>query len=548
MGDFAILYNQHLHRDEMLAELRRRGIPFEVKGVDLLTTPELRDAVAALRVLDVSDPVALFRLAALPQFGINPETFRAELALAGRNPSMEAVLEKVPGGMGLLVPLRAGRKELIAANSSLETALNLAQSVFELPESKPWQRLRQFCQCWRAKPKQIVGDGTLHDFLEYLEYFQEAGGSLTEDGEDEDVVAALGPRELEPAVPSRGGAVDDRARRQGAGISLRLCAAAEFEFVSEELSRNPGGISAGTARPREQGRGRSQDTCTKKSSGGCSMWRSRAPWTTCTSAAKARDSKNPFQTKYLQELNRASKVLEDAFEVADGAGLALHGTIQAAAAEPLPAVAQWVGLPPRPEARLCELSASAIDRYKRCPLAFKLSRDWRIPEEPAAPMQYGSAMHTALKAYFDGVRVGRPPDEAAVIACFVDQFEQAKVDDEYQRNLYLAKGREELTRLLQLGTGPSRRRDRGNGAPFQRADRRCYRDRPHGPAGPRRRRRGHHRRLQDWESQDAGRCRRQPATFDLRVSGGTTPHEAGPGGRSSTWRTLRCGGVAADRG
>ena len=235
-GDFAILYNQHLHRDEMLAELRRRGIPFEVKGVDLLTTPELRDAVAALRVLDVSDPVALFRLAALPQFGINPETFRAELALAGRNPSMEAVLEKVPGGMGLLVPLRAGRKELIAANSSLETALNLAQSVFELPESKPWQRLRQFCQGWLAKPKQIVGNSTLHEFLDYLEYFQEAGGSLTEDGEDEDVVAALAPPQLKPAGPDRGSAVDDRARGQGTGISLRFCAAPEYRFIPVELS------------------------------------------------------------------------------------------------------------------------------------------------------------------------------------------------------------------------------------------------------------------------------------------------------------------------
>jgi RecB family exonuclease len=63
-------------------------------------------------------------------------------------------------------------------------------------------------------------------------------------------------------------------------------------------------------------------------------------------------------------------------------------------------------------------------------------------------MQYGSAMHTALKAHFDGVRAGRPPGEEAVIACFVDQFEQAKIGDEYQRKLYLAKGREELTRLL----------------------------------------------------------------------------------------------------
>ena len=80
-----------------------------------------------------------------------------------------------------------------------------------------------------------------------------------------------------------------------------------------------------------------------------------------------------------------------------------------AAAEPISTISQWVQLAPRPESRVRELSASAIEQYERCPLAFKLSRDWRLPEEPAAPMQFGSAMHTALKAYFDGVRRGNLP-------------------------------------------------------------------------------------------------------------------------------------------
>jgi len=119
-----------------------------------------------------------------------------------------------------------------------------------------------------------------------------------------------------------------------------------------------------------------------------------------------------------------------------------------AAAEPMPLVSQWVSLPPRDHARLCELSASAIEQYERCPLAYKLGRDWRIPEEPAARMQFGAAMHVAIKAHFDGVRAGRSPDEATIIACFLDEFSKTKIDEDIQRELYEKEGREQLTRFL----------------------------------------------------------------------------------------------------
>ncbi len=114
----------------------------------------------------------------------------------------------------------------------------------------------------------------------------------------------------------------------------------------------------------------------------------------------------------------------------------------------MPLVSQWVQLPPRDDARLCELSASAIEQYEHCPLAYKLSRDWRIPEEPAARMQFGAAMHLAIKAHFDGVRAGRPLDEETVIHCFLDEFSKTKIDEDFQRELYEKEGREQLARFL----------------------------------------------------------------------------------------------------
>ena len=47
--DFAVLYRQHNYRDDVVQRLRERDIPFEVAGVDLLETSEVRDLLAVLR-------------------------------------------------------------------------------------------------------------------------------------------------------------------------------------------------------------------------------------------------------------------------------------------------------------------------------------------------------------------------------------------------------------------------------------------------------------------------------------------------------------------
>ena len=52
LSEIAVLYRSHYHREKIVAELHRRGIPVRVKGVDLFDTPELRDAMAVLRILD----------------------------------------------------------------------------------------------------------------------------------------------------------------------------------------------------------------------------------------------------------------------------------------------------------------------------------------------------------------------------------------------------------------------------------------------------------------------------------------------------------------
>ena len=72
-GGFAVLYRQHGHREELVQELAERGIPFSIEGLDVLDTPEVRDVLACLSTAaNPKDAANLFRVAALPQFEIDP--------------------------------------------------------------------------------------------------------------------------------------------------------------------------------------------------------------------------------------------------------------------------------------------------------------------------------------------------------------------------------------------------------------------------------------------------------------------------------------------
>jgi DNA helicase-2/ATP-dependent DNA helicase PcrA len=444
--DFAVLYRQHNHRGKVAGELRRRGIPVQVKGADLFDAPQVRDALAVLRILDGPDPVALFRVAALPQFGVDPECFRVELAVAGKNDSIESVLEKVPGGFQVVEAVREARHDLANANGMLPAAIRIMRSSFQIGDSFPLQRLQEFAATWSNKPRQITRDGTLGDFLDYVALFQEAGGALSEDCGDDDLVAALAARDV-------------TSEPQDAVQLMTVHAAKGLEFtcvfVVRVVSQSfPGQYKESLVEfPQEL---RSKDTAAEGEPKTLheeeerrlfyvALTRARDELYICGQFARGAEH---VPKLYMRELlDKKNTVLQGAIECRQLSQRTLIEKLHAAA-EPIPLVSEWVQLPPRADARLSELSASAIDQYERCPLAYKLSRDWRLPEGPVARMQFGAAMHLALKAYFDAMHVGRPLEEETVIACFLDEFAKTKIEEEIQRELYEKEGREQLTRFL----------------------------------------------------------------------------------------------------
>jgi DNA helicase-2/ATP-dependent DNA helicase PcrA len=78
--DIAVLYRAHNYRDRLVEEFQRRGIPFAIRGLSVLSTVIIRDLLAYLNlVLSPHDNISLTRVLLAPRWN-----FREEVALQVR--------------------------------------------------------------------------------------------------------------------------------------------------------------------------------------------------------------------------------------------------------------------------------------------------------------------------------------------------------------------------------------------------------------------------------------------------------------------------------
>jgi DNA helicase-2/ATP-dependent DNA helicase PcrA len=428
--DLAVLYRQHLHRDELVAELAERNIPFAIENMDVMDTPEARDLFACLgAVVSSRDDASLFRVAALPQFAIDPEKLRAGIRALPRDQEtggVASVLEKLPGGAAVLSALQQVRDEIAKANARSRAAVEIIARKFGLDHTSPALiAILEFVRKWEEKP--ITSTAQISELLEYLDYFREAGGAVPMASPDVDAVRLM------TAHTAKGLEFDHVAILRANPPSFPASYKESLVEFPRELRDRESLVPEDDKTLHEEEERRLFYVAMTRARDSLTIYAKRGTGKTDpTPSGLLRPLlKDPALRRYLHP--RPPRGFQT--------------DIFAQSAPPPAGVAAWVGMSPATDLS-ARLSASAVQTYETCPLQFKLDREWRIPGEVPAAMQYGGTMHRVLRAYYDSVKQGRPMTEESLLELFRADLAEARIQDAYQHDLYLQQGIEQLKEFL----------------------------------------------------------------------------------------------------
>ncbi len=425
--DIAILYRMHHHRDELAAELARNKIPFSIEGMDVLDTPDVRDLLACLgAVVSDTDSAALFRVAAFRQFSVDPNELRSALRALPRDntASIASVLSRLKGGDTIVETMRQAREQT-AGNKTYSALLSLVRH-FQVPRSSAVDTILQFSNQWEKSP--ITKTGEPGEFLEYLDYFREARGTIPLPAREEENAVKL------MTVHSAKGLEFDHV------FILRAIKGSFPVHYREPLIELPAELRNSGVPGQDEKR-----VCEQEERRLFYVAMTRARDTLSIYGQFGRGQTDSTPPGYLRELLKHQEMR----------GWLKQRTCREfqtdifGAAEAVSRLGEWIGLPPSSDLA-ATLSASAIQHYETCPLQFKLEREWRIPSEASAALQYGACMHRVLLTYYDSVRWDRPLSEPDLIELFRNELASAGFSDHYQRELYEQKGITELREFLAI--------------------------------------------------------------------------------------------------
>jgi DNA helicase II / ATP-dependent DNA helicase PcrA len=430
-SDFAVLYRLHNHRDELVHEFAERGIPFSIEGLDVLDTPEVRDVVASLTAaVSPNDAASLFRVAALPQFGIDPMELRAAMkAVRRQDLDLRAVLGRLPKGAAVLDSVEKVHQEVEKDGVRAADAVNVVIRHFNLQRSPLVDMFLKFVETWQTRP--IAEAGTPSEFLEYLDYFGQARGTIPLPRSPEDAVQLL------TAHAAKGLEFRHVAIVRGSSTWFPTSYKEPLVAFPAELRRSDAASSDDKTLHEEEERRLFYVAMT------------RAKDTLAIYANRGRGKKDPKPTQFLREFmihpgyrkfwstRSAAAVQDTLFAEEEEQRIAVQQSN----------VAAWLLMPPLSNF-VSGLSASAVEIYEECPLRFKLEREWNLPRDVSASLHYGAAMHGVLRTFYDAQRYEREVSDDELSEQFRSHLASAGIADRYQYELYLRQGNEQLRQFL----------------------------------------------------------------------------------------------------
>jgi len=429
-SEFAVLYRQHNHREELVQELAERGIPFSIEGLDVLDTPEVRDLVACLSVaVAPNDAAGLFRVAALRQFKIDASELRSAMKSVHRNDlDLRKVLANVGNGAAVLESVDQVHQGVEKEGMPALEAVKIVMRRFALPQTAPVRAFLKFVEAWHGKPVAEIGSPA--EFLEYLELFGQAKGAIPLPTTSDDAVRLL------TAHAAKGLEFRHVAILRGSSTWFPCTYREPLVAFPPELRTSHTASHDDKVLHEEEERRLFY----------VAMTRAKDALTIYTHQGRG---KQPSPTKFLREFmghpayrkswrqRPAAAVQDDLFATEEQIAVQ-HSNIAA-----------WLLLPPSTDFTT-GLSATAIEIYEECPLRFKLEREWNLPRDVPASLHYGAAMHRVLRTFYDAQRFGRQIADAELLEAFRADLASAGIADRYQYDLYLRQGIEQLGQFLEL--------------------------------------------------------------------------------------------------
>ena len=448
--DCAVLYRQHAHRDELVRELSARKIPFVISRLSILEHPLARDVLAYLRLIARPfDDIACARVLSAPAWNLQAKDLvrLAERAAKKRGTALYDALQapqsELPfdGSKAKLTPLLeflSQHRKSMRRRTMREILADLIEWL-EMPQRASEQdykyvtRLTEFAKEWEPKSD----TRGLAEFIEYLDYFEQAGGVIAlEDDAPADAVKLMtvhGAKGLEfphvflLRVNNKKFPASERPR--------------VFEFPARLMKE---GEPAEQFHIQEERRlfyvalTRAQERLTLTT---LTEPKGRVPVfiedILMDPAARRRDVRQlmpklpAIPEKAAAKSGLGSRSL-DLFAAAQGP------------AKIFSRIADWAEAfhPPSPEP--LTLSPSAVNGYRTCPQQYLFGYLWSLKEGPKASLSFGSIMHNTVKRFLGELRKGNKLPFEDVQRIFELEWRSAGFEDEYQEAEYKKDGIEQL--------------------------------------------------------------------------------------------------------
>jgi DNA helicase II / ATP-dependent DNA helicase PcrA len=447
--DFAVLYRQHAHRNHLVEELCLRKIPFVISKLSILEHPLVRDVLAYLHLIARPfDDIACARVLSAPAWHLSATDLVRLAERAGRkraialydvlqSPQTNLPFDPSHTAIAKLLEFLVEQRKTSRRRTARDILGDLVEWLEIHPRASRQDRkyvnqLAQFMKDWEPKSE----TGGLAEFLEYLDYFQQAGGTLSlEDDAPGDAVQLMtvhGAKGLEfPHVFLLRVNFNAFPARNRAPL---------FEFPDRLMKEE---LPEGDFHIQEERRlfyvalTRAQDRLTITS---LTEKKGKMPVfiedLLMDPAVKRRDLQQSAPKLKKQALRPTAVPLStpasELFPVSE---------------EPpriFSRIARWAEefRPPTPEP--LKLSSSAVDNYRKCPQRYAFSYLWSLKEGPRAALTFGSVMHTTIKRFVDQLRKGVKLPFAEVQRIYETEWTNAGFEDHYQEAEYKKDGLEQL--------------------------------------------------------------------------------------------------------